>query len=192
MAVTMIGRPSWPYRPARGHNPQDSDLPDQAQPDQGPAQEVIGEMAWLLRDTRSSMFLGGGVLSAITIAIGLESAFSGHAVRPGITGVVNAGLLSGLLLCWLTAVVMLAVANRPVHNALSEMRWKTGAPLDPRAGWLTLPPAGSDPEQWTWARAHLLLGAARLARRRTQTADTWTYVAAAVFLIWTVVVLLGL
>jgi len=192
MAVTMIGRPSWPYRPARGHNPQDRDLPDQAQPDQGPAQEVIGEMAWLLRDTRSSMFLGGGVLSAITIAIGLESAFSGHAVRPGITGVVNAGLLSGLLLCWLTAVVMLAVANRPVHNALSEMRWKTGAPLDPRAGWLTLPPAGSDPEQWTWARAHLLLGAARLARRRTQTADTWTYVAAAVFLIWTVVVLLGL
>ena len=192
MAVTMIGRPSWPYRPARGHNPQDRDLPDQAQPDQGPAQEVIGEMAWLLRDTRSSMFLGGGVLSAITIAIALEAAFSGRAMRPGVTGAVNAGLLSGLLLCWLTAVVMLAVANRPVHNALSEMRWKTGAPLDPRAGWLTLPPAGSDPEQWTWARAHLLLGAARLARRRTQTADTWTYVAAAVFLIWTVVVLLGL
>ena len=107
MAVTMIGRPSWPYRPARGRHPQDRDLPDQAQSDQGPAQEVIGEMAWLLRDTRSSMFLGGGVLSAITIA-------------------------------------------------------------------------------------HLLVGAARLARRRTQMADTWTYIAAAVFLIWTVVVLLGL
>jgi hypothetical protein len=192
MAVTMIGRPSWPYRPARGRHPQDRDLPDHAQPDQGPAQEAIGEMAWLLRDTRSSMFLGGGVLSAITIAIGLEAAFSGHAVRPGVAGAVNAGLLAGLLLCWLTAVVMLAVANRPVHNALSEMRWKTGAPLDPRAGWLTLPPAGSDPERWTWARAHLLLGAARLARRRTQMADTWTYIAAAFFLIWTVVVLLGL
>ncbi len=109
MAVTMIGRPSWPDRPARGHNPQGRDLPDQAQPDQGPAQEVIGEMAWLLRDTRSSMFSGGGVLSAITIAI-----------------------------------------------------------------------------------AHLLLGAARLARRRTQMADTWTYIAAACFLIWTVVILLGL
>lgn len=109
MAVTMIGRPSWPYRPARGRNPRDRDLPGQAQPDQGPAQELIGEMAWLLRDTRSSMFLGGGVLSAITIAI-----------------------------------------------------------------------------------VHLLLGAARLARRRTQIADTWTYIAAAFFLIWTVVVLLGL
>jgi hypothetical protein len=192
MAVATIGRPSWPDRPARGHHPQGRDLPDRAQPDQGPAQEVIGEMAGLLRDTRSSMFLGGGVLSAITIAIGLEAAFSGRAVRLSVVGAVNVGLLAGLLLCWLTAVIMLARANRPVHNALSEMRWKTGAPIDPRAGWLTLPPTGADPQEWTWARAHLLLGAARLARRRTQTADTWTYIAAAYFLVWTVVILLGL
>ena len=192
MAVVVIERPSWPDRPARGHNPQDRDLPDRAQPDQGPAQEAIGEMAWLLRDTRSSMFLGGGVLSAITVAIGLEAAFSGHAIRSGVLGAVNAGLLCGLLLCWLTAVIMLAVANRPVHNALSEIRWKTGAPIDPRARWLTLPPAGSDPREWAWARAHLLLGAARLARRRTQVADTWTYITAGCFLLWTVVILLGL
>jgi len=192
MAVAMIERPSWPDRPARGHNPQGRDLPDRAQPDQGPAQEAIGEMAWLLRDTRSSMFLGGGVLSAITVAIGLEAAFSGHAIRAGVLGAINAVLLCGLLLCWLTAVIMLAVANRPVHNALSEIRWKTGAPIDPRARWLTLPPAGSDPREWAWARAHLLLGAARLARRRTQVADTWTYITAAYFLLWTVVILLGL
>ena len=192
MAVATIGRPSWPDRPARGHNPHGRDLPDRAQPDQGPAQEAIGEMAWLLRDTRSSMLLGGGVLSAITIAIALEAAFWGHAMRPGVTGAVNAGLMSGLLLCWLTAVIMLALANRPVHNALSEMRWKTGAPIDPRAGWLTLPPTGADPQEWTWARAHLLIGAARLARRRAQTADTWTYIVAAYFLVWTIVILLGL
>jgi hypothetical protein len=192
MAVAIIGRPSWPDQPVRGHHPQGRDLLDRAQPDQGLAQEAIGEMAWLLRDTRSSMLLGGGVLSAITVAIGLEAAFSGHAMRPGVVGAVNAVLLAGLLVCWLTAVVMLAVANRPVHNTLSEMRWKLGAPIDPRARWLTLPPAGSDPQEWTWTRAHLLLGAARLARRRTQIADTWTYVAAAYFLLWTVVILLGL
>jgi hypothetical protein len=149
-------------------------------------------MAWLLRDTRSSMILGGSVLSAITVAIGLEAAFSGQAVRPGVAGAANVGLLSGLLLCLLTAVSLLALASRPVHNALSEMRWKTGAPVDPRAGWLTLPPAGADPEEWTWTRAHLLLGAARLARRRAQIADTWTYIAAAYFLVWIVVILLGL
>lgn len=187
MAVATIGRPSWPHRPAAGRV-----LPDQAKPDQGPAQEVIGQMAWLLRDTRSSMLLGGGVLSAITVALGLEAAFSGRAVRPGIIGALNVGLLSGLLLCWLVAVILLALASRPVHGALSEIRWKTGAPLDPRAGWLTLPPAGSDPQEWTWARAHLLLGAARLARRRAQIADTWTYAVAACFGVWTVMLLLGL
>jgi hypothetical protein len=202
MAVAMIDRPSWPYRPASGHDPRDPalpgrsvpdrSLPDRSQPDQGPAQAVIGEMAWLLRDTRGSMLLGGSVLSAISVAIGLEAAFSAHAVRSGLSGAVNAGLLSGLLLCWLTAVILMAVAGRPVHNALSEMRWKTGAPLDPRAGWLTLPPAGADLQEWTWTRAHLLLGAARLARRRTQLADTWTYITAAYFLVWTVVILLGL
>ena len=149
-------------------------------------------MAWLLRDTRSSMFLGGGVLSAITVAIGLEAAFSGHAIRSGVLGAVNAGLLCGLLLCWLTAVIMLAVANRPVHNALSEMRWKTGARIDPRARWLTMPPAGSDPGSGRGRGRTLLLGAARLARRRTQVADTWTYITAAYFLLWTVVILLGL
>jgi hypothetical protein len=192
MAVAMIDRPSWPNRSQPDQCQPDQCQPDQCQPDQGPAQEIIGEMASLLRDTRGSMLSGGSVLSAITVAIGLEAAFSGHALRPGLAGAVNVGLLAGLLLCWLTAVILLAVASRPVHDALSEMRWKTGAPIDPRAGWLTLPPAGADPQEWTWARAHLLLGAARLARRRTQTADTWTYITAACFLVWTFVILLGL
>ena len=75
MAVAMIGRPSRPYRPARGHDSRGRVLPDQAQPDQGPAREIIGEMASLLRDTRGSMILGGNVLGAITVAIGLAAAF---------------------------------------------------------------------------------------------------------------------
>ena len=129
MALVMIDRPSWPYRPAAGHDPRGRALPDRAQLDQGPAQEIIGQMAWLLRDTRGSMLLGGSVLSAIAVGISLEAAFSGQALRPGAIGAVNVGLL---------------------------------------------------------------LGAARLARRRTQVADTWTYIAAAYFLIWIVVILLGL
>jgi hypothetical protein len=65
MAVAMIGRPSWPYRTARGHDSRGRVLSDRAQPDQGPIQESTGEMAWL-HDTRSSVLLGGRVLSAIT------------------------------------------------------------------------------------------------------------------------------
>jgi hypothetical protein len=192
MAVAMIGRPSWPYGPAQGRDPDDLVRPDHAQTDQGPAQEAIGEMAWLLRDIRSGMLLGGSVLSAITIGIALEAAFSGRVARLGAVGAVNVGLLCGLLFCWLTAVVMLARAGRPVHNALSELRWRTGAPVDTRPPWATVPPADRDPGEWAWTNAHLLLGAARMARCRIQLADTWTYVTAAYFLVWTVMLLLGL
>ena len=109
MAVATIGRPSRPYRPTRGHDPGGRVLPDRAQPDQGPAQEIIGEMARLLRDPRSSMLLGGSTLSPIT-----------------------------------------------------------------------------------WTRPRVLLGTARLARRRARIADTWTHIAAACPPVWIVVILLGL
>jgi hypothetical protein len=62
-------------------------------PEQGPAQPVIAEMAALLRDTRGSVFLGGSVLSALTIGIALEAAFSPSVLRPGLAGVVCVSLL---------------------------------------------------------------------------------------------------
>jgi len=42
-------------------------------PDRGPGQEIITEMAWLLRDTRGSMLLDGSVLSAVTSGIAVEA-----------------------------------------------------------------------------------------------------------------------
>ncbi|MGH3295872.1 MAG: hypothetical protein ACRDP7_29145, partial [Trebonia sp.] len=109
----------------------------------------------------------------------------------GVVGVINFGLLCGIVLCGLVAAFLLARASRPVLNALSELRWVTGAPLDPRPGWVTLPPVGADPGEWTWNRAYLLLGAARLARYRMQFADTWTYFTGGCFLAWTMLVILG-
>jgi hypothetical protein len=189
----MTTRPSWPPGPAGGSYADDKPArPNRVRPDDRHAQEVIGVMAGLLRDTRGSMLLGGIVLGAATIGIVLEAVLSGRAVRPGAAGAVNAVLLCGLLSCWLRAAILLALAGRPVLNTLSELRWRTGAPLDPRAGWLTLPPACTSPQEWTWTRAHLLLGAARLARYRTQLAGTWAFITAAYFLVWTATVFLGL
>jgi hypothetical protein len=191
MATLTTARPYWPSKPD-GYYDDDRAQPDRALPDQGPAQEAIGEMSWLLRDMRANMIMGGMVLGAITIGIAAEAAFSPHAVRPNVAGAVNVGLLCGLLFCWLRAVTLLFLASRPVHNQLSEMRWKTGAPLDSRPSWLTVPPVGTSAEEWSWKQAHLLLAAARLARYRIQLADTWTYVTAAYFLVWTAIVFLGL
>ena len=144
-----------------------------------------------MRDTRASIMADGCILSAISIGIALEGGPSARALRPSLLGVTNLGLLCGVLACWLVAAFLLARASRPVLNAVSELRWVTGAPLDPRPGWVTLPPVGADPAEWTWNRAYLLLGAARLARYRVQFADTWTYFTGGCFLAWTLIIILG-
>jgi hypothetical protein len=156
------------------------------------APALIGEMAGLLRETRAHMLACAGLLGAIAIGIGAETGAAAHAQRPGLTHLISIGLMCLLVSCWLLAAVLVAMAGRPVLNALSEARWVTGAPLDPRAPWLTVPPPGAHPEAWTWTRAHLLVGAARMARYRIQLADTWTCVAAACFLLWTAIIGLGL
>src|ERR1700678_2744960 len=101
MATAMTIRSSWPGGPGRPGGPEaaersrdDEALIDRAQSDQGPAQEVIGEMASLLRNPRGDLVLGGSVLSAITVATALEEAFSHPAMRLGIRGVPR-GLLPG-------------------------------------------------------------------------------------------------
>ena len=197
MAATRTPGPSWPSGPSEGYYHddyavQDQTVPNQVLSEQGEALGVITELAALLRDTRVNLSISAGTLAAITIGVALEAAFSARALRPGALGIVNFALLCGLLACWLRAVLLLATSGRPVVNALSELRWRTGAPVDPRPPWLSLPPVGTNPEEWTWIRAHLLVGAARLSRYRLQRADTWTYVTAGAFLVWTAFLLLGL
>jgi hypothetical protein len=191
MATSMTGPSSWPSGPAEGCFPGNGQAQDPTLPDQGPA-EAVGEMADLLQDTRGNMVMDGAVLGAIAIGIALEAAFSARALRPGVAGVVSVGLVCILLLCWLTAVTLLALAGRPVLTALGKLRWRTGAPLDPRPSWTTLPSAGTSRQVWDWTHACLLLGAARLTRYRIQLANTWTCVTAACFLVWTAAVLIGL
>jgi hypothetical protein len=116
-------------------------------PDRGPAQEVIGEMAGLLRDTRGSMLLGGRVLAAITVGIGVEAAFS-SVLRPGVAGIACMIMLGVLIGCWFRAGVLLLLAGRPVLDQLNEHRWRTGAPVDPRVRWLTLPAIEEHKDAW--------------------------------------------
>jgi len=160
-------------------------------PDQGLAGAVIGEMADLIRDIRSSLMADGFILGAIMVGLALEAGLSARALRLNLPGVLDLGSLFGVVACWLAAVFLLARASRPVLNAVSELRWVTGAPLDPRAGWLTLPPVGANAAEWSWNRAFLLVGAARLARYRMSFADTWTYLAGGCFLLWTLTLVVG-
>jgi len=188
----MIATATWPSEQnetahAGGHGP-----PAEPPEDHEPAHVVIAAMADLLRDTGSSAIVDACILSTVSIGVAVETGLSAHVLRPGLAGVLNVGGLCGLLACWLAAVAVLAWASRPVLNRVSQLRWVTGAPLDPRPEWVTLPPVGASQADWTWDRAYLLLGAARLARYRMRYADTWTYLAGFCFLVWSALLILGL
>lgn len=192
----MAAPATWPSQNQEAAQPRDDDTgwqdpPRQGRSDQGPAHEAISEMTDLLRDNRGSLLTDACLLGAVAIGLALEAGVASRELRPGLVGVINLSLLCGIVSCWLVAAFLLARAGRPVLNAVSELRWVTGAPLDPRPGWVTLPPVGADPAEWTWNRAYLLLGAARLARYRVQFADTWTYFTGGCFLAWTMLVILG-
>jgi hypothetical protein len=188
---------AWPSGKNEAKTRYDSDYPaGQAQPgraasDQGPAHGVIGEMAGLLRDVRGSMMTDGFLLGAVTIGLALEARLSAQAIRADLAGAVDLGLLGVVLICWLVTVSLLAWTSRSVLGAVSKLRRVTGAPLDPRPGWVTIPPTGADPAEWTLHRAHLLLGAAHQARYRMRFADTWTYLTGGAFLAWTLIMIVG-
>lgn len=160
-------------------------------PDRGLAQELIGDMAGLLNNTRPTMFLDGGILAALTVGIALEAALAPSPVGHGAFGVVGGVALAGVIICWLKALATLVLAARPVLGIVSDHRWKAGAPLDPRARWLNLPKINATPEEWTWVRAHLLVGAARIRMQRIQGALTWVLITTAFFLTWTVITFLS-
>jgi hypothetical protein len=192
----MTAPAAWPTRKHEASQPNDDDTggqptPAQAVSDHEHAHEVISEMADLLRDNRGSMLTDGCLLGAVAVGFALEAGVAARELRPSVVGVISLGLLCAIVFCWLVAAFLVARASRPVLNAVSELRWVTGAPLDPRPRWVTLPPVGADPAEWTWNRAYLLLGAARLARYRMQFADTWTYFAGGCFLGWSMIIILG-
>ena len=168
MAVTV----AVPAEAMRGrHSFGDDHLgTDREAPDRGPAQNQIAEMAVLLSNTRGSMILGGSVLSALTIGIAVEAAFSPSVLRPGLAGVLTVSLLGCVIVCWLRAAALLLLAGRPVLDQLNDHRWRTGAPLDPRVRWLSTPSVGDSEAAWSWAHVNMMLGAARVRRERIQLA----------------------
>ena len=154
------------------------------------AQELLAEMAALIRDTRLSLVVSGSVAAAVLIGLATESVVSPLAGRgPG--PVAATVLFAVVALCLLRTLTLIVLAGLPLGQALSQQRVTSGAPLDPRAPWASIPAPEADSRAWAWARAHLLLSQARFRADRIQAATTWALVTAAAFLVSTAVVLLA-
>ena len=157
---------------------------------QASAQELLAEMAALIRDTRPSLVVSGSVAAAVLAGLAIESVALPLAGRgPGAVAAV--ALFALVALCLLRTLTLIVLAGLPLAQSLSQQRVVSGAPLDPRAPWASIPVPGTDPRSWSWARAHLLLSQARFRADRIQAATSWALVTATVFLAWTSVVLLA-
>ena len=180
MAILLTER--WP-KPPEPAAPRDVPAPGYREDE---AQHVLGEMAALLHDCRPGVLAGGAATGAIAIGTAIEAAALPLISRTG-PGVVVVGILFLILvLCLLRTVTLLVMSGLPLGRLLDEQRVRTGAPLDPRARWATIPAPGDVPGlPWGWDRAYLLLSQARFRAGRIQAAMNWALVTTGAFLAFT-------
>src|ERR1700760_5071293 len=201
--MTILLTERWPQTPDRARlamaSGPDGRAPDGRAPDgrdaagetsEESAQELLAEMAALIRDTRPSLVVSGSVSAAVLAGLATGSVLVPLTGRGPGTGATVALFAVGAA-CLLRALALIVLAGLPLAQSLSQQRVVSGAPLDPRAPWASIPAPGTDARSWTWARAHLLLSQARFRADRIQAATGWALVTAASFLVWTSVVLLA-
>jgi hypothetical protein len=154
------------------------------------ARELLAEMAALIRDTRPYLIVSSAVTAAVLVGLAVEAAVV--PVRGPGPGAVAAGVLfAGVALCLLRTLTLIVLAGLPLGQALSQHRVASGAPLDPRAPWASVPRLEAPGVTWGWNRAYLLLSQARFRAERIQAATTWALVTAAAFLAFSAVLLLA-
>ena len=105
------------------------------------AQELLDEMAGLLRDSRPGLLAGMAALAAMTVGLAVEVTAFSVVSRPAAAVWACAGLFALVAVCWLRAAALFMLSGAPLGHALGRLRAHAGAPLDPRAPWAR-PPAG--------------------------------------------------
>ena len=117
------------------------------------AQELLAEMAALIRDTRPYLIVSAAVAAAVLIGLAVEST-TVPVGRPGPGAVAVAALFALVALCLLRTLALIVLAGLPLGHTLSQQRVSAGAPLDPRAPWASVPAPEATAEPWDWTRDH--------------------------------------
>jgi hypothetical protein len=145
---------------------------------------AISEITSAAANTRSLVLVSGGLLA---VDIGGAAASVGELLshRDAIA-MGSVGLLVPVLLCWLTAAALVVRTESPVADALSGLRWATGARVDPSAPWLPLGARPDPDSEREWAHVESLIAAAVVRHARGRLALGAAIVTSAGFLLWMV------
>jgi hypothetical protein len=143
--MTMLLTERWPQRTAEAADsaagdsaPGDNAAGDGASGNGGTAQELLAEMAVLIRDTRPYLIVSAVVAAAVLIGLAVESTTL-PVGRPGPGAVAVTALFAAVALCLLRTLALIVLAGLPLGHVLSQQRVSAGAPLDPRAPWASVP-----------------------------------------------------
>jgi hypothetical protein len=137
---------------------------------------AVGTMTHLLAATHTGTRLAGALLAATAVGVAVTAMAWPLPLR------------GGVLLTWIRAGVLLALAERPVTSALAELRRHTGAPVQPAAPWVADGIAKLTIFDLDRRQAQSLIAAASLRQARAQLALHWAMLAAGGFCVWTAVV----
>jgi hypothetical protein len=132
---------------------------------------AVSEVTAMLGSTRWCILASGGLLAAGAVGFSIVVATWPVARGEGGGGLCCLGLLAVVMLSWLRAATLLALAERPVASALGELRRRTGAPVDPSVPWVPFGVRRTLLTDLGWEHAWALVAAATL--RHTRALSDW-------------------
>src|ERR1700735_4947555 len=125
--MTMLLTERWPQLTAEAADSASS-ASEGAGGNRETAQELLAEMAALIRDTRPYLIVSSAVAAAVLIGLAVESTTL-PAGRPGPGAVAVTALFAVVALCLLRTLALIAAAGLPLVHVLSQQRVAAGAPL---------------------------------------------------------------
>lgn len=143
-----------------------------------------GELAVLLGDTRACMLFSGSLLGAALIEMTIVLAARPLSRLTGAAGLYCGCLLAVVMISWLWAAALVALAEVPAARALGELRRKSGAPVDLSVPWVTFGHRLMTVSELGPEDMLVLIGAVTRRHARACLAARWAIAAATGFFAW--------
>lgn len=148
--------------------------------DERSSDELFAGMSALVRDSGQS-----AVIAAVVLLMVLASVISQLLSGPDLT-IARAVLLIPMIGAFAVSAALAARSRQILVRALSEMRARTGAPVDVRAPWTSLGAEVPLGEEALQHEARRLIGAAWLCGELAWRALRWAMATGLLFLLWTI------